>query len=238
MKNLRTNKMIRIITVAVLLVTAVASCTKGDDSAGYEYTPDMYRSPAIEAYVDYGMIKDYLVDSLKSLQSARLPGHGSIPFNSDSASAAISMPYNLVRPIEDYEAADSIINPIEPTEENVTEGARIYSFMCIHCHGEKGKGDGAVVVKSGHAAPGAYDGALKDLSVGKMFHTLTHGKGMMGSHASQLSKKERWQVILHVQALQNGGVHPSNVIEETADSAQLSATAVVSSSALDTNEGE
>ncbi|MDC3336566.1 cytochrome c [Flavobacteriales bacterium] len=232
------NKMIRIITVAVLLVAAVASCTKGEDSAGYEYTPDMYRSPAIEAYVDYGMIKDYAVDSLKELQSARLPGHGSIPFNTDSTAAAINMPYELNRPIEDYDAADSIANPISPTEENLKEGARIYSFMCVHCHGEKGKGDGAVVAKSGHAAPGAYDGALKDLSVGKMFHTLTHGKGMMGSHASQLSKKERWQVILHVQALQNGGVHPSNIVEEIADSTQSSEAAAVSEDALETNEGE
>ena len=29
-----------------------------------------------------------------------------------------------------------------------------------------------------------------------------YGKGMMGSHASQLSKEERWKVIRYVQTLQ------------------------------------
>ena len=50
------------------------------------------------------------------------------------------------------------------------------------------KVDGAVVAKGGHPAPGAYNGPLKDLPEGKMFHTLTYGKGVMGSHASQLTK--------------------------------------------------
>ncbi len=214
-------KMSRAITLVVLVGALISSCTKGEDSAGYEYTPDMYRSPAIEAYVDYGIIKDYRVDSLTEIQSARLPAPGSIPFVADSASAAVAMPYVLTDPINDYDASDSINSPIEVTQANIDEGKRIYSFMCIHCHGEKGKGDGAVVEKGGHAPPGAYDGALKDLSVGKMFHTLTHGKGMMGSHASQLTKMERWQVIQHVQVLQNEGTHPAMTVETSVDSTQV-----------------
>lgn len=221
MSNFRLIKMSRTIALAVLVIALISSCTKSEDSAGYEYTPDMYRSPAIEAYVDYGIIKDYQVDSLTETQSARLPVTGTIPFVADSASAAIAMPYALKDPIKDYEASDSVKSPIAVTKENIDEGARIYSFMCVHCHGEKGKGDGAVVEKGGHAPPSAYDVALKDLSVGKMFHTLTYGKGMMGSHASQLSKMERWQVIQHVQALQNGGAHPDMEVETNVDSTQV-----------------
>ena len=41
-----------------------------------------------------------------------------------------------------------------------------------------------------------------------MFHTLTYGKGMMGSHAGQLTKEERWTVIQYVKYLQNGGKMP------------------------------
>ena len=211
MNNLRT---ISKVALAVVMIVLVSSCTKNEDSAGYEYTPDMYRSPAIEAYVDYGIYKDKEHAELKELQSARHPAAGSIPYNSNAAEAAINMPYELTEPIKDYEASAFVMSPLKRTdadfEANLAEGKRIYGFMCVHCHGESGAGDGAVVVKAGHAAPGAYDGALKTLEVGKMFHTLTHGKGMMGSHASQLSKKERWQVILHVQALQNGGEYPSD----------------------------
>ena len=41
-----------------------------------------------------------------------------------------------------------------------------------------------------------------------MFHTLTYGKGLMGSHASQLSQKDRWLVIEYIKVLQNGGDMP------------------------------
>lgn len=47
---------------------------------------------------------------------------------------------------------------------------------------------------------------MKDLPEGKIFHSLHWGKNVaMGSHASQLSKEERWHVTHYVQFLQNGG---------------------------------
>lgn len=41
-----------------------------------------------------------------------------------------------------------------------------------------------------------------DLSEGKMFHTVTYGQNMMGSHASQLNHTERWMIISYIKALQ------------------------------------
>jgi len=213
--NLRT---IFKIAVAIVMVVLVSSCTKNDDSAGYEYTPDMYRSPAIEAYVDYGIYKDKEHSELKSLQSARVPAEGTIPFNPNMKDAGINMPYSLTDPIGDYEKAAFVTSPLMAADydANLAEGKRLFGFMCTHCHGEKGAGDGAVVVKAGHASPGAFDGPLKALPEGKMFHTLTYGKGMMGSHASQLSKKERWQIILHVQELQGNEDTTATTLIDTA----------------------
>jgi hypothetical protein len=39
------------------------------------------------------------------------------------------------------------------------------------------------------------------LTEGKMFHSMTYGKGLMGQHASQLNKQERWQLVFYVQSL-------------------------------------
>jgi len=46
----------------------------------------------------------------------------------------------------------------------------------------------------------------------------------MGSHASQLSQKDRWLVIEYIKVLQNGGEMPEfdeagNVVESAADGA-------------------
>jgi hypothetical protein len=38
---------------------------------------------------------------------------------------------------------------------------------------------------------------------GQMFYSVTYGKNMMGSYASQLSTKERWMVIGYIKAQQN-----------------------------------
>lgn len=215
MSNLNKNRFFQVIA-AFVVVVVISSCTKSEDSAGYEYMPDMYRSPAIEAYTDYGLYRDIEHDSLKNSISARIPAEGTIPYTANVEDARVNMPYPFENTEAGYEAAGAKLqNPLEPTAENLEEGKNIYQVMCIHCHGEKGKGDGAVVVKGGHAPPGAYDGPLKDLSVGKMFHTLTYGKGVMGSHASQLSKKERWQVILHVQTLQGNEVATDSTTAQT-----------------------
>jgi hypothetical protein len=35
-----------------------------------------------------------------------------------------------------------------------------------------------------------------------MFHVITYGKGLMGSHAALLSQAERWKVVLYIRKLQ------------------------------------
>jgi hypothetical protein len=42
---------------------------------------------------------------------------------------------------------------------------------------------------------------IQTLPQGKLFHTITFGKGLMGSHASVLNPSERWKVILYIQKL-------------------------------------
>jgi mono/diheme cytochrome c family protein len=184
------------------------SCTIDPDSPGTEYMPDMYRSPAIEAYVDYGM-DPYLVgeDAAKGQRntpSARKPVKGTIPYKGESG-LTFGMPYPLPNTPEGYErAATEIKNPLPLTKEHFEKGKGIYEKMCIHCHGEKGAGDGSMTEEKGGKYPivPSYQ-SRKGLEQGKMYHTIQYGKGLMGSHASQLNQKERWQVIHYVTALMN-----------------------------------
>ncbi len=105
------------------------------------------------------------------------------------------------------EAGKKLKNPLPKTPENLAEGKRLYELYCIHCHGEKGNGQGTIVQAEKFPAPPSYYGPqLKDLPEGKMFHSITYGKNLMGSHASQLSPQERWKVILYVQALREAGL--------------------------------
>ncbi|MBD77862.1 MAG: cytochrome C [Crocinitomicaceae bacterium] len=177
-----------ILGLFVLGVVVLQSCKSDPNSPGFEYMPDMYRSPSYETY-GTGLEP--------TGASARVPAENSIAMGEDN------LPYPYPNTFEGYEAAGmNLKNPLAWNDENIAKGKANYMRFCVHCHGKKGKGDGTVPTNSEYPNPPAYDAGLKDLPAGKMFHSLQWGKNLMGSHASQMTKTERWEVILYVQTLQ------------------------------------
>jgi len=198
-------------SVLCLVLFGMGSCTTDENSPGLEYMPDMYRSPAVEAYVDYGMDPYHYTEELalkqRNTQSARLPAPGTIA--NHGSDMKFNLPYAYPNTTEGYEAAGSNLrSPLMTNEANILEGAELYMKMCQHCHGEKGEGNGAIARNGKIKGIPSYSGKLKDLPVGKMYHTLQYGKGLMGSHASQMSQRDRWMVIEYIKILQQGGEMP------------------------------
>ena len=94
------------------------------------------------------------------------------------------------------------------TPENLAQGKQLFIAFCSPCHGQNGQGDG-LVVAHGFPKPPSYSngvssrgGNMKDLTDGKIYHTITYGLNAMGSYASQLEPTERWKVIMYVHHLQ------------------------------------
>lgn len=205
MKKTLYTRLFQVVAGASLLV--MGACTTSDQVPTVEYMPDMYRSEAYEPYSGAAVFADSM--------EARVPAAGSIPRG--------YMPYELPATNEGYEMAGNILkNPLPARETVIGEGKVIYGKFCIHCHGETGAGDG-LTVKAGHPAPPAYNSAaLQSLPEGKMFHSITYGKNLMGAHGSQLNAEERWKVIRYVQTLQNpGGAAPADTT--TTDSTAVAA---------------
>jgi mono/diheme cytochrome c family protein len=189
-------------SMALAAMSFFASCDKMDpNSPGVEYMPDMYRSPSYET----NAMTTFLGDSV---MANRLPVPGTI--------ARGYMPYTLTNDSTGYGLAGRTLhNPLPNTPQIVEEGKVIYGKFCIHCHGATGQGDGKVGIKLG-GMPHYDDAAHKDLPEGKMFHSITYGKNLMGSHASQLSVEDRWKVIRFVQTLQGKKAEASAAADSTA----------------------
>jgi hypothetical protein len=66
------------------------------------------------------------------------------------------------------------------------------------------------------------------LPAGTIFYSITYGKGMMGSHASQLNKEERWKVVHYVEKLQGKqqGAVADSVVAVVADPAAVAVPVV------------
>ena len=172
------------------VLTIVSSCVKHPDSPGYEYVDDMFRSQAIEAYIDYGLVGDKVNDTLKNTISARTPVKGTIAYNKSKKTSTTNMPFyygtseeERIRAGEEVPLPEHYYNQESIREANTAEGKRLYGLFCAHCHGDKGNGDGLVITAGGYpAAPPAYN-TLKDRKPGSVFHNITHGKNAMGPHA-------------------------------------------------------
>ena len=187
-------KKINLLPVVTCCLLSIAiffpSCKNDANSPGIEYMPDMYRSPSHEA----NLSTTYMGDTI---QVNRMPVAGTI--------ARGYMPYAYGNDTSGYaNAGRHLKNPIALSPEVLADGEELYGKFCIHCHGAEGKGDGLVGQKL-PGAPPSYSGALKDLPEGKIFHSMTYGKGLMGSHSSQLTQEERWKLVHYVQKLQRLG---------------------------------
>lgn len=104
---------------------------------------------------------------------------------------------------EAQRAGRELQNPItEPTFADQDEGARLYGIYCTVCHDAAGNGQGSVVARGFLPPPSLHAARALALTDGELFHILTYGQNNMASYASQLTREERWKVILHVRRLQ------------------------------------
>ena len=162
---------------------------------GYEYMPDMYRSPSYETYSENPLFKNN--------STAREPVSGTI--------ARGHMPFEYQNTLEDYlKAGENLTSPLSKTDLHLAEGEALYGMFCAHCHGENGDGQGSVTHPVYSAVPSYNDNiqirrtgsTMSELKDGHIYHAITYGLNAMGPHASQISPEERWKIIMFVNNLQ------------------------------------
>ena len=186
------------------LLLVGSACKKGHNDTGVEYAPQMYDAVG---YEPYRQIKPNTIND-KGL-NMRIPARGTvarpnyhITYGSGGNKTTDLMIYNI--PKDSILIAErSLTNPIPETEVSLTQGKELYTQYCIHCHGEEGKGNGTVgVVYKG--VPSYSADAYKYMNDGHIFHVITHGKGRMWPHGSQITAEERWKIVQYVHTLQKG----------------------------------
>src|ERR1700712_4719070 len=179
-----------VITIAAAVV--ITSCGRDKRSTGWEYAPNMYEHIAYDP--------DQKNDQFKDGKTAQLPPAGTIPVG--------FVKFDYPNTKDGYEK-DSLEVKSPLTTVADTAGAQVlFAHYCSPCHGLGGQGDG-LVTQHGYPNPPSYSkgqssrgGAMKDLTDGKIYHTITYGVNAMGSYASQLNPQERWKVIMYVHHLQ------------------------------------
>ncbi len=178
MKNLK-------LIIGLAIFTSFISCND-KRKPQLEYMPDMYVSIP------------YDTDDAEGLNGEPVnskPVAGTIPRGGHPS-------YDIPNTPEGYKKAKAeVTNPIEATEENLSNGKAMYEIYCISCHGKKGDGNG--YLSQAEKFEGIPNYKDRDINAGSIYHVLIYGKNLMGSHSGQLTYNERWQVIHYVEQLRS-----------------------------------
>jgi len=187
-----------VLTSFCILATAVVfSACRDNRSTGLEYARNMYDPIAYNP--------DQANKNFANGQTAQTPPKHTAPVGFVEEDV-----YPNTK--EGYEEAGvKLINSLPLTEQNLLQGQHLFNAFCAPCHGKEGDGQGHLVkLEKINGVPSFHDpektssrgGLMKDLSAGKIYHTIKYGVNMMGAYGSQLSPEERWKVVLYVQQLQ------------------------------------
>jgi mono/diheme cytochrome c family protein len=187
------------IALVTAAVVTISSCGSSKREPGKIYMPDMAYSRALETYT--------LLDSTKFTSDVKDLGK-EIFYNAKPVAGTIARgeiaEYTLPDDSAGYAQSASIKNPLPPLAgADSAEAARLYNINCAICHGADGKANGPLATsgKIGGVANLALDQYIK-MADGTMYHSIYYGKNNMGSYASQLSRKQRWQMVQYIRTLQ------------------------------------
>jgi len=210
-------------TGLVALVIFLTACS-GDSNPGYEFMPNMYRSPSLETYGENN------INGMNALTPVEgTIARGKLSTFSFTGGYKLSDRDILINYMEEEIGLDG--NPIDikngeepikleslegistyPSDFNkdkktLNQGEELYGMFCKHCHGKTGAGDGTMTHDIYSNVPHYNDSITKrrcnlpmcDLKAGHIFHAITYGLNAMGPHASQITEEERWKIVLYVQ---------------------------------------
>ncbi|MBA4197948.1 MAG: quinol:cytochrome C oxidoreductase [Chitinophaga sp.] len=201
--------------IAILSAGAfIVSCSDVKRKPSNVYMPDMAYSRAYESYAE----RDSLVFTTDESQS-----DAKIFYNNKPVAGTIARGEELPFPIAkdatgdtvNYVASKAVKSPLDSIgNKDLAEAERLYLINCGICHGKNLDGNGPLWKDGSGPYPAAPKNLIADPIVsvmpeGQMFYSVTYGKNLMGSYASQLSRKQRWMVIRYIKTKQAEAKKPA-----------------------------
>jgi mono/diheme cytochrome c family protein len=189
-------KKLFIITIVIAGISLVESCSDVKRKPSRVYMPDMAYSVAYETYADHSRLND------SGIFYNSTPVAGTVKRGDDAH-------YEILKDTTGaYNVSANLKSPLAPLDSaQMLESERLYLVNCGICHGTKLDGNGPLY-KDGNGPYTAKPANLASgplytvMAEGTMFHSITYGKNMMGSYASQVSPKQRWMIVSYIKSKQ------------------------------------
>lgn len=185
----------------------LASCSDVRRESGSIYMQDMAYSRAYETYSE----RDSTTFTSDAAHTDDRIFYNNMPVAGTIARGEeVPFPYakDAAGDTANYFASRQYPNPLPALDSaHMKEAERLYLINCGICHGPKLDGNGPLY-KDGNgpypAKPATLVGDAKYESMpeGQMYYSVTYGKNLMGSYASQLNRDQRWMIIHYIKSKQ------------------------------------
>lgn len=203
------NRIMKKLSVISFIAAGIvlAGCSDVRREPGRVYMPDMAYSPALQTYAerDSSLFTSDPSDPSDKIFYNNKPVDGTVARGEE-------MPFPLAKDkvgdTTNYVASKMVVNPIKTfSAADSTESERLYLVNCGICHGTALDGNGPLYNDGKGAFPARpamlVGGAIYEkMPEGQMFYSVTYGKNLMGSYASQLNRKQRWEIIHYIKSKQ------------------------------------
>ena len=164
----------------------ISSCDYDRRTTGWDFAGDFINSNAYETYSAN--------PNFANGQTMQPPVPGTIPRG--------TMPYQYKKTDEDRAlAGKNLVNPLEPSSENLARGKEAYTIYCLQCHGETVDGKGRLYLNKKFNYPPAslLSEKMKTAPEADIYHVITVGWGIMGEHGSMIKQEDRWKIAMYIK---------------------------------------
>ena len=182
--------------LAVIVSVAASWIFSSDPTRpNFEFLPQMAHSPRYNAFARN--------PNFSNEGTLQRPEPGTIPRG--------YMPLHYAATPQDaLRAGEELQSPLDPRSVQARQrGEFVFANFCAVCHGAGGAGNGPVPQRGYPAPPSLLAEHSAKMKDGQMFHVLSYGQNNMPSYASQLSRDDRWNVILYVRTMQVAAALPA-----------------------------
>ncbi|MGC8792873.1 MAG: c-type cytochrome [Bryobacteraceae bacterium] len=161
--------------LAVILLVALAGCSRTSRKPPLEIIPDMDRQPRFRVQGETNFFPD------RRMSRPPVPGtvaRGRLP---SAPTESSPLPWNM---------------------QTLERGRQRYEIYCTPCHDRTGAGRGMVAVRGKWPAGDLRETRLQQMSDREIFEVITNGRRTMPAYRFQIPEDDRWVIIAWVRVLQ------------------------------------
>ena len=93
--------------------------------------------------------------------------------------------------------------PFPVTKEVLERGRERFNIYCAPCHSPLGDGNGFIPSRGFSVKPPSYHiPRLQKAPLGYFYDVMSNGFGIMSDYSSQISPRDRWNIVAYIRALQ------------------------------------